>query len=154
MAGAGPVGIVLMVGAVATLLAQWGLIPTLHMGPRSATLWGMALSIAGVALFAVGGDLHAIALGFAIASLGFGLFRPGFTAGASLAVTRPEQGQVSGKVAAINGASYVYAPALGVWLYGLSETVAFAVVIGFCLSVLILGWRSLQADEDLTQERR
>ena len=153
MAGTGPVGIVLMVGAVATLLAQWGLIPTLHMGPRSATLWGMALAIIGVVLFAFGSDLHAISLGFAIASLGFGLFRPGFTAGASLAVSRPEQGQVSGKVASINGASFVYAPALGVWLYGISEVIAFTVVILFCLSVLILGWRGLQADEDLTTER-
>ena len=153
MAGTGPVGIVLMVGAVATLLAQWGLIPMLHLGPRAATLWGMVLAIAGVALFAVGGDLHTIALGFAIASLGFGLFRPGFTSGSSLAVTRPEQGQVSGKVASINGASYVYAPALGVWLYGHSDWLAFIFIGLFCAAVLVLGWRGLQADEDLTRER-
>ena len=154
MAGTGPVGIVLMVGAVATLLAQWGLIPMLHMGPRAATLWGMVLAIAGVALFAVAGDLHGIALGFAIASLGFGLFRPGFTSGSSLAVTRPEQGQVSGKVASINGASYVYAPALGVWLYGHSDWLAFIFIGLFCAAVLVLGWRGLQADEDLTREKR
>lgn len=151
--GAGPVGIVLMVGAVATLLSQWGLIPTLRLGPRASTLWGMALAIIGVAIVAVAGDLHAIALGFAVASLGFGLYRPGFTAGASLAVTRPEQGQVSGKVASINGASYIYAPALGVWLYGHSDFLGFAVIIGFCLAVLVLGSRSLQKDEDLTQDR-
>ncbi len=153
MAGAGPVGIVLMVGAVATLLAQWGLIPTLHLGPRAATLSGMMLAIAGVTLFAVAQDLHAIALGFGIASLGFGLFRPGFTAGASLAVSRPEQGQVSGKVASINGAGFVYAPALGVWLYGHSDWLAFITVVLFCLAALLLGWRGLQADEDLTTER-
>lgn len=151
--GAGPVGIVLMVGAVATLLSQWGLIPTLRLGPRASTLWGMALAIIGVAIVAVAGDLHAIALGFAVASLGFGLYRPGFTAGASLAVTRPEQGQVSGKVASINGASYIYAPALGVWLYGHSDFLGFAVIIGFCLAVLVLGSRSLQKDEDLTKDR-
>ena len=152
-AGAGPVGIVLMVGAVATLLAQWGLIPTLRLGPRASTLWGMLLAIVGVAIVAVAGDLHAIALGFAVSSLGFGLYRPGFTAGASLAVTRPEQGQVSGKVASINGASYIYAPALGVWLYGHSDFLGFAVIIGFCLAVFVLGSRSLQRDEDLTQGR-
>ncbi|MEL7218160.1 MAG: MFS transporter, partial [Pseudomonadota bacterium] len=37
-AGAGPVGIVLMCGAIATLLAQWGLIPRFDLGPRAATL--------------------------------------------------------------------------------------------------------------------
>ncbi|MFX8477669.1 hypothetical protein ABTL82_19570, partial [Acinetobacter baumannii] len=30
---AGPIGLVLMCGAIATLLAQWGLIPALSMGP-------------------------------------------------------------------------------------------------------------------------
>lgn len=152
-AGAGPVGIVLMVGAVATLLAQWGLIPTLRLGPRASTLWGMLLAIVGVAIIAVAGDLHAIALGFAVSSLGFGLYRPGFTAGASLAVSRPEQGQVSGKVASINGASYIYAPALGVWLYGHSDWLGFAVIIGFCVAVFVLGSRSLQSDEYLTRDR-
>lgn len=152
-AGAGPVGIVLMVGAVATLLAQWGLIPTLRLGPRASTLWGMLLAIVGVAIVAVAGDLHAIALGFAVSSLGFGLYRPGFTAGASLAVTRPEQGQVSGKVASVNGASYIYAPALGVWLYGHSDWLGFAVIMAFCIAVFAIGSRSLQSDEFLTRDR-
>ena len=148
-AGAGPVGLVLMCGAIATLLAQWGLIPTLHLGPRTATLWGVTLATLGAALFGVAQSLHAIALGFAIASLGFGLFRPGFTAGSSLAVSRAEQGQVSGKVASVNGASYIYAPALGVWLYGHSDWLGFAVIIGFCLAVFVLGWRSLASDDAL-----
>ncbi len=68
-------------------------------------------------------------------------------------MTRPEQGQVSGKVASINGASYIYAPALGVWLYGHSDFLGFAVIIGFCAAVLIVGSRSLQKDEELTQDR-
>ena len=148
-AGAGPVGLVLMCGAIATLLAQWGLIPTLHLGPRTATLWGVTLATLGAALFGAAQSLHAIALGFAIASLGFGLFRPGFTAGSSLAVSRAEQGQVSGKVASVNGASYIYAPALGVWLYGHSDWLGFAVIIGFCLAVFVLGWRSLASDDAL-----
>lgn len=151
--GAGPVGTVLMVGAVASLLAQWGLIPTLRLGPRSSTLWGILLAMVGIAIIAVAGNLHSIALGFAVSSLGFGLYRPGFTAGASLAVTRPEQGQVSGKVASVNGASYIYAPALGVWLYGHSDWLGFAVIMGFCLAVFVLGYQSLQSDEYLTRER-
>lgn len=149
MAGAGPVSIVLMIGAVATLLAQWGLIPILHLGPRVSTLAGMALGVVGAAIFGTAGDLHGIALGFAIAALGFGLFRPGFTSGMSLSVSRPEQGQVSGKVASVNGASYIYAPALGVWLYGHSDWLGFAAIIGFCLAVMAIGWTRLDSDEAL-----
>ena len=86
LAGAGPVSIVLMIGAVATLLAQWGLIPILHLGPRVST---------------------------------------------------------------VNGASYIYAPALGVWLYGHSDWIGFAAIIGFCVAVMVIGWTRLDSDEAL-----
>lgn len=148
-AGTGPIGLVLMCGAIATLLAQWGLIPMLKLGPRSSTLWGMALAIVGVIGFSVAQELHSIALGFAIASLGFGLYRPGFTAGASLAVTRGEQGQIGGIVASVNGAAYIVAPAAGVWLYGHHEWIGFASICALCAAVFVLGWRSLQADDVL-----
>ena len=151
--GAGPVGLVLMSGAIATLLAQWGLIPRFDLGPRAATLWGIAAAAFGTVLLAVAGDLHLIALGYAIASLGFGLFRPGTTAGTSLAVTRAEQGQASGIVASLAGASYIYAPALGVWLYGHSDWLGFGLIVALCLIVLVHGWFKLQADRDLTKER-
>jgi len=149
MAGAGPVGLVLMCGAIATLLAQWGLIPMLKLGPRNSTLWGMALSMVGVAAFAFSHTIHAMAAGMALASLGFGLYRPGFTAGASLAVTRAEQGQVGGIVASLNGAAYVVAPALGVWLYGHHEAIGFLTICGLCAAVFVFGWRSLDSDEAL-----
>ncbi|EAQ29104.1 multidrug resistance protein, putative [Erythrobacter sp. NAP1] len=152
--GAGPVGLVLMAGAIASLLAQWGIIPRFNLGPRAATLAGVLTAALGTALLAAGTQLHVIALGYAIASLGFGLFRPGTTAGTSLAVTRAEQGQASGVVASLAGFSYIYAPALGVWLYGYSDWGAFGLIIALCLAVAVHGWRGLQADEDLTTERR
>ncbi|MEQ8826233.1 MAG: hypothetical protein RIC82_00450, partial [Parvibaculum sp.] len=85
-----------------------------------------------------------------IASLGFGLFRPGTTSGTSLAVTRAEQGQASGIVASLAGASYIYAPALGVWLYNHSDWLGFGLIVALCLGVLMHGWFALQSDRDLT----
>lgn len=148
-AGAGPVGTVLMAGAGATLLAQWGLIPHLHLGPRTSVLLGMALALAGTVAFSFAYDLHTIAMCFALASLGFGLYRPGFTAGASLAVTRAEQGQVGGIVASLNGAAYIFAPALGVWLYNHHETAGFAVIGGLCAGVLAWGWRAFDDEREV-----
>lgn len=152
--GTGAVGLVLMAGAIATLLAQWGLIPRFDLGPRAATLSGIALAAVGVAMLGIADDLHLIALSFAIASLGFGLFRPGSTSGTSLAVTRAEQGQAGGITASVAGASYVFAPALGVWLYGHSDWLGFGLIVALCAAVLIYGWVALQADDDLTGERR
>lgn len=153
MAGAGPTGLVLMAGAIATLLAQWGIIPLWKLGPRASALWGVGLAAMGVALLAVAQDLHAIAIGTSIACLGFGLFRPGFTAGASLAVSRAEQGQSAGIVASVNGAAYILAPAIGVWLYGHSSWIGFAVIELLCLAVLALGIKGLGRDEDLLSQR-
>ena len=149
--GTGAVGLVLMAGAIATLLAQWGLIPRFNLGPRAATLSGIAVAAVGTVILAVAQDLHLIALSFAIASLGYGLFRPGSTSGTSLAVTRAEQGQASGVTASVAGASYIFAPALGVWLYNHSDWLGFGLIVALCAVVLAYGWASLQADEDLTR---
>ena len=151
--GAGPVGLVLMAGALATLLAQWGLIPRLNLGPRAATLWGLIIAAFGIAVLGAAYQLHTIALGYSIASLGFGLFRPGTTAGTSLAVSRAEQGQASGVVASVAGASFIYAPALGVWLYNISDWLGFGLAIGLCLIVLAIGARTLQSDASLTTDK-
>ena len=154
MAGAGPGGLVLMAGAIATLLAQWGLIPRLNLGPRAASLSGIAIAAVGTIVLALGQNLHTIALGYSIASLGFGLFRPGTTSGTSLALTRAEQGRAGGITASVAGASFIYAPALGVWLYNHSDWLGFGLIVALCSIVLVYGWTALQADSTLTQDRR
>lgn len=151
-AATGTIGLVLMIGAIATLLAQWGLIPMLKLGARSSLMWGVALAALGVATFFASDDLHSITLGFAIASLGFGLFRPGFTAGASLAVNRIEQGQVGGIVASVNGSAYVVAPTLGVWLYGHHPVIGFATICLLLLGVFLIALLSIGSDRSLIQD--
>lgn len=140
-----PTGHVLWVGAIATLLAQWGLIPLLAMQPRTAVVVGCAAAGGGAVIVGLGGTLTEISTGFAIASLGFGLFRPGFTAGASLAVPRPLQGQVAGQTASINGAAYIFAPAIGVGLYGWHAEFTFILIAVLCLGLSIWAWRGLRA---------
>lgn len=136
-------GSVMLIGAMATLLAQWGLIPILSLAARSSVLLGSALALIGVSLTAVSQDFYGISTGFAIASLGFGLFRPGFTAGASLAVLRHEQGDVAGKIASINGAAYIVAPAIGVALLDLWEPATFILTGAALLFLILWGRRAL-----------
>ncbi|MEM8918058.1 MAG: MFS transporter [Pseudomonadota bacterium] len=146
-------GIVLMSGAAATLLAQWGLIPLLQMGPRSSVLWGMLLGAAGCFIIGLSDDLYGIILGFAIASLGFGLFRPGFTAGASLAVKRSEQNGVAGLVASVNGIAFIASPALGVLLYTYGGALPFWLAVTMCLFIFGWGFKTLRLDETSLQNR-
>lgn len=143
-----PTGIVLFAGAGATLIAQWGLIPTLSIGPRASILWGAGLALAGSIVLAIADGLLGMVNGFAIASLGFGLFRPGFTAGVSLAVRRSEQDAVAGQVAATNGAAYIVGPTLGIALYTLSSAqhgwLAFALIAAIAAFLLAWGWKALR----------
>lgn len=141
---ADPTGVVLMAGAFAGLLAQWGLIPLLKPGPRVAVLGGSALAGIGSLIVGFASDLHGIVIGFALASLGFGLFRPGFTAGASLAVPRRDQGSVAGMTASINGSAYIISPAIGVLIYGWHPTWAFGLMALFCAFLVGWGWKALK----------
>jgi MFS family permease len=133
----GPISIVMMAGAAATLGAQWGLIPRLGLTPRSLILTGALIAAAGLIATMLSRDLYGITIGFAVASLGFGFTRPGFTAGASLAVPLSDQGAVAGVITAANGISYVLAPALGMGLYGLGHDLPFA---AFAVLLLGLAW--------------
>ncbi|MBK6706949.1 MAG: MFS transporter [Sphingomonadales bacterium] len=136
-------GSVMFVGAMATLLAQWGLIPILSIGPRASILWGSFLALLGIALVGVSFDFYGITLGFALASLGFGLYRPGFNAGASLAVRRFEQGDVAGKIASINGSAYIVTPAIGIALFNWWEPATFLLMAAALLYLIVWGRKAL-----------
>jgi len=138
------IGTVMLVGAMATLLAQWGLIPILSLSPANAVSWGFILAIIGIMIVAVGDNINSISTGFALASLGFGLYRPGFTAGTSLAVGKMEQGDVAGKIASINGAAYIFAPALGVAIYGLSQSLSFFIMAVSLIILTIYSWKPMR----------
>src|SRR6478672_8628335 len=141
----GPVSIVMMAGAGATLGAQWGLIPRLGLKPRALILWGALIAAAGLIGTMLSQNLYGITTGFAAASLGFGFTRPGYTAGASLAVPLAEQGAVAGVITSANGISYVLAPALGITMYGWQHDLPF-VAFALVLVVLALAGRGRLSD--------
>ncbi|MDP8912968.1 MAG: MFS transporter [Pseudomonadota bacterium] len=137
-----PIAIVLMFGAVATLLGQWWLIPQLHLSPRSLVIWGSATAAAGSVLVGLAEGIYGLAMSFALASLGFGLYRPGFTSGASLAVDPGEQNAAAGMVTSVNGLPYIAGPGLGVLLYGIWMPLPF-VLTGIVMLVLAV-WTKLR----------
>ena len=144
MAALEPTGLVLMIGAGAALLVQWGLIPLLNLGPRRLVLVGLSLSAAGTALTGMATSLYGIALAFALASMGFGFTRPGFTAGSSLAVGAEAQGSVAGKVTSVNGASFVLGPSIGVALYTAGTSLPYLVASTILIALAAYCWRAIR----------
>lgn len=137
-------GVVLMVGAGASLLAQWGIIPNLNLTPRQLALWGALIAATGCALTGFAQSLHMMAVAYGLASLGFGFVRPGFTAGASLAVGMEEQGAVAGRTTSVNGAVFVLGPSIGVGLYQFWGSLPYLAAAAGLLLMLPYLWTRLE----------
>jgi len=105
------------VGAMGTILAQLVLIPRLDMSNKRLMVVG-ALSLAfGAFLIIPAQDFATLIVAQFAIGLGQGLARPGFFAGASLAVGAEEQGDIAGLVMATNAIGFVVSPFFGPWLY-------------------------------------
>jgi MFS family permease len=141
MQAQGYIMVAMAAGAVAGLLAQWGLIRMFNMGPRHLLRWGVGLAALGNLVVAFAPQYGAVVVGYAIASLGFGFARPGFTAGASLAVTMNEQARAAGAIGAVFGANVILAP-LFVLLYEQWGPAPFLLNTAINLALLAYCFRS------------
>lgn len=145
IAAQGYIATAMMFGAVAGLLAQWGLIRMFEMTPRQLLRWGVATAAAGNLIVAIApsGDngFYVVVAGYALSSLGFGFARPGFTAGSSIAVGITEQARVAGAIAAVNGINVIFAPGF-VFLYQHFGPAPFVLNAVLMLGMLVYAFRN------------
>ncbi|WP_421730910.1 MFS transporter [Brevundimonas sp.] len=132
------IGVAMLAGAAATLMAQWGLIPLLKLGPRDLMRWGAALALAGNMLSMVAPGYFGVVIGYTVMSMGLGFARPGFTAGSSLAVKPNEQGAIAGLMMSLAGFSFLAPPIIGVALYQMGESVPFVMNAALLVAALVL----------------
>jgi MFS family permease len=138
LAGAG-----FMVGALALLAAQIGLLPRLRLPPRMLMLVGSALIALGVVVQIFAPTLGALLTSQFLQGIGFGLARPGFSGGASLAVRPLEQGAAAGLVVAANGFGFVISPLLGGVVYAsLGHTIPAWICVAVLIAMAAFAWRS------------
>lgn len=125
-------GPAMTMGAMATLISQLVLIPRMRLPIRSLMAYG-AVMIAISSLFMVWAQDFAL-FAFAQIMFGFGqgFGRPGFSAGASLAATHDQQGDVAGLITAANGMGFVVSPFFGLWMY---ENVSREAPFIFCAAL-------------------
>jgi len=119
------IGIAMLAGAAATLMAQWGLIPLLRLQPADLMRWGAALALVGNLMSIASPGYYGVVVGYAVVSMGIGFARPGFTAGSSLSVGPHEQGAIAGLMMSLAGLSFLAPPVIGVALYELAEPAPF-----------------------------
>jgi MFS family permease len=133
--------VAMMAGAAAGLMAQWGLIRMFRMGPKDLMRWGAAIAAVANLIVAFAPTYSALVISYALASLGYGFCRPGFTAGASLAVSGEEQARAAGAIAAVNGLNVIAAP-LFVLLYGASHPAPFLLNAAVLAGLVVLAMQN------------
>ncbi|RZI98203.1 MAG: MFS transporter [Brevundimonas sp.] len=146
------IGLAMFGGAVATLLAQWGLIPMLKLQPRDLMRWGAGLALLGNLISIAAPGYYGVVIGYAVVSMGVGFARPGFTAGSSLAVRSDEQGAVAGLMMSLAGLSFLVPPVMGVALYELAEPAPFianAVLLAAAFGLCLMSARLREGPPDL-----
>ncbi len=128
-------GPAMTMGAMATLISQLVLIPRMKLPIRSLMVYG-AIMLAMSSLFMVWAqDFALFAFAQILFGFGQGFARPGFSAGASLAATHEQQGDVAGLVTAANGMGFVISPLFGLWMY---ENINGAAPFIFCAGLLVV----------------
>jgi MFS family permease len=146
------IGIAMLAGAAATLMAQWGLIPLLKLQPAGLMRWGAALALVGNLMSIAAPGYYGVVVGYAVVSMGVGFARPGFTAGSSLSVGPHEQGAIAGLMMSLAGLSFLAPPVIGVALYELAEPAPFianAVLLAAATALCLLNPRLRAGPPDL-----
>ena len=148
------IGIAMLAGAAATLMAQWGLIPLLKLQPADLMKWGAGLALAGNVMSIASPGYYGVVIGYAVVSMGVGFARPGFTAGSSLSVGPSEQGAVAGLMMSLAGLSFLAPPVIGVALYELAEPAPFianALLLAAATGLCFLSARLRRGPVDLPE---
>ncbi|MCA8901395.1 MAG: MFS transporter [Hyphomonas sp.] len=148
------------VGAMAVLLAQLVLIPRMKMKNKTLMWVGCIPLLLGALLLIVAQDFATLVTAQFLIGLGQGLARPGFSSGASLAVSPQLQGNVAGLVISANGAGYIVTPLFGLFVYEyIGRDIPFLIAAGLLAFMAIYAYVALRdgvgefdPDEELPEE--
>lgn len=129
-------GALLAVG-VGMVLAQSVIVPVSKWAPPALLRAGSLTAAIGFGLLLFDAGLAALIVSVAIIGVGIGTAMPGYTAGPTLRMSREEQGGLAGLIGATNGLTYVVAPTLGTFVYGVAPALPIAIGAALLVGVLV-----------------
>lgn len=131
------VGLTMTLGAVAALVAQWGIVRYMSPTPGRMMRIGAVCALTGNILAVASSSEAAAVAGFVICSFGYGMARPGFSAAASLGGLDEHQIAIASAVSLIAGASITLPPVIASAAYQLWLPAPFAIAAALCAGLLI-----------------
>ena len=134
-----------MVGAMAVMTAQLVLIPTLKLKNKTLMITGCIPLLIGALILIPAQDFATLVLAQFFLGIGQGLTRPGFSSGASLAVSPQLQGNVAGLVISANGMGYIITPLFGLFLYEFVDpSLPFWICVGLLIAMALFAWKGIE----------
>lgn len=134
-----------MVGAMAVMTAQLVLIPTLKLKNKTLMITGCFPLLIGALILIPAQDFATLVLAQFFLGIGQGLTRPGFSSGASLAVSPQLQGNVAGLVISANGMGYIITPLFGLFLYEFVDpSLPFWICVGLLIAMALFAWKGIE----------
>tara|TARA_R110002110_G_scaffold112052_2_gene278709 strand:+ start:483 stop:1883 length:1401 start_codon:yes stop_codon:yes gene_type:complete len=136
------VSVGLMAMAMAALFAQIGLIQRFNLSVQFLLRWGAIITISSYVMLIIGGSYGVLVTALTLAGFGFGLLRPGLQAGASLSVSRNDQGAMAGFISGTSATGMILTPFIflnsfiGYNVYDEMHRAPF--VVGALLAIIIL----------------
>jgi len=123
-------GFAMMLSAASSLIAQGVIVQRSNQPPFRLLAFAMPLLIVAFSIMAVAATRLWLSIAMVIMGLGMGLAGPAFFAGASLAVSREEQGAVAGVAGSCGPLGFTIGPLLGGALYQVNPALPYACAAG------------------------
>jgi MFS family permease len=129
-------GVAMMASAVCSLVAQALIVQRIDVAPFTLLRLSLPLLIVAFVIMALAENRWALTGALMIQGFGMGLAGPGFMAGASLAVSRREQGAVAGVAGSCGPLGFTIGPLLGGLLYQIAPTLPYSTAAAIYVMLL------------------
>ena len=133
-------GMMLLANAGGAMLMQLIVVPRLGWGPRVLLRAGMTLAVVALACLSVAPTLWALAASTFAMGVASGTASPGYSAGASLAVSSREQGGIAGIINATGAITWIVAPVCATALYGWMASAPFLLALSLVVTSCACAW--------------
>ena len=130
-------GFAMMLSGASSLFSQAVIVQRFNLAPFTLLRFAIPLLILAFTMMALLETQVWLTIAMMIQGLGMGLASPGFTAGASLAVSPEEQGAVAGVAGSCGPLGFTLGPFIGGALYTLSPTAPYFFAAGLFLILFL-----------------
>ena len=145
--------LMLLANAAGAMLMQLIVVPRLGWGPRRLLRAGMTLALIALTCLTLAPTLWAVAASTFAMGVASGMASPGYSAGASLAVTEREQGGIAGVINATGAITWIVAPVSATALYGWMPLSPFLLALALVTLSCSCAWLLLRRLDIVSRAR-